>query len=85
MNTIYKITKLGWVNKPYNPFSDYGDSKEFHIGGFTKAPIIGERFELIGYADERNMHGISTSPVTKIIDENTFETMNSVYRYEEFL
>lgn len=83
MNVIYKITKLGSVDKPHDPFSDYGDSKEYHTGIFLGEPVIGERFELYPCSDRDS--GISTSPVTKIIDENTFETMNSVYRYEEFL
>ena len=32
--------------------------------------------------DER---GISTSPVVRVIDENTFETLNSIYKYEEYV
>lgn len=85
MNVIYKITKLGNVDNPYDPNSNYGESRPYHTGIFLGKPVIGERFELAGYGIEEDKHGISTSRVTRIIDENTFETMNSVYRYEEFL
>lgn len=77
---VYKITKIGKVENPVHPYSDFGESKEFHLGDFIRNPIIGERFNL-GYINYQNS-GISTSPVTKIIDENTFETLNSIYRYE---
>ena len=77
---VYKITKIGKVENPVHPNSDFGESKEFHVGGFIKNPVIGERFNL-GYIDYQN-GGISTSYVRKIIDDNTFETLNSIYRYE---
>lgn len=77
---VYKITKIGRVENPKHPWSNFGESKEFHVGFFTKEPEIGERFNL-AYINYQN-GGISTSPVTKIIDENTFETLNSIYKYE---
>lgn len=77
----YKITKIGKVENPVHPWSNFGESKEFHVGWFIKEPEIGERFNL-GYINYQN-GGISTSPVTKIINENTFETLNSIYRYEK--
>ena len=77
---IYKITKIGKVENPVHPYSDFGESRDFHVGIFIKMPEEGERFNL-GYIDYQN-GGISTSYVTKIIDENTFETLNSIYRYE---
>jgi hypothetical protein len=77
---IYKITKIGKVENPFHPYSDFGESKEFHVGDFIKEPTVGERFNL-SYINYQNS-GISTSPVTKIINENTFETLNSIYRYE---
>ena len=76
----YKIKKLGKVENPTHPHSDFGESKEYHVGYFIKEPIVGERFNL-GYINN-NYQGISTSIVTKIIDENTFETLNSVYKYD---
>lgn len=79
---VYKITKLGSVKNPYHQDSTFGESKPFHVGWFTKEPVVGERFNLT-YINHREA-GISTSPVTKIIDHNTFETLNSVYRYEKY-
>ena len=79
---LYKVTKIGKVENPQHTWSDFGESKEFHVGVFTNPPQIGERFNLIGY--NWGNQGISTSPVTKIIDENTFETLNSIYKYEEY-
>ena len=77
---IYKITKLGSVENPYSKHSDFGESMPFHLGIFTQEPIVGERFNLLAISSEYGEKGISTSPVTKIIDENTFETMNSIYK-----
>ena len=79
----YKIWKIGRVENPMHPHSDFGESREFHVGWFMNPPEIGERFNLmyINY-DER---GISTSPVVRVIDENTFETLNSIYKYEEYV
>lgn len=79
-NKIYKITKLGNVENPYHENSTFGESRPFHIGYFTKPPEVGERFNL--YPLDFRGGGISTSLVAKIIDENTFETLNSIYRYE---
>lgn len=76
----YKITKIGRVENPHHKNSTFGESREFHVGYFTKEPEIGERFNLTGF-DFKNQ-GISTSPVTEIIDKNTFKTLNSIYRYE---
>jgi hypothetical protein len=43
-------------------------------GEIREKPEIGKRF-YVGY-------GWSTSPVQEIIDERTFKTFNSVYRWE---
>lgn len=77
---IYKVTKIGNVENPYHENSTFGESKPFHLGSFIREPEVGERFNL-GYVDWQNK-GISTSPVVKIIDEKTFETLNSIYKYE---
>lgn len=77
---VYKITKIGKVENPVHPHSDFGESRDFHVGIFIKNPVIGERFNL-GYINYQN-GGISTSYVAKIIDDSTFETLNSIYRYE---
>lgn len=78
----YKITKLADVENPYHKNSDFGFSKPFHLGFFVKNPVVGERFNL--YPIDIINRGISTSPVTKIIDESTFETLNSVYKFEPY-
>ena len=83
----YRITKLKAVDKPVHGKFGYGDLEDYYEGIFTKEPIIGERFNLLPITSFGNPHlgGISTSPVTKIIDENTFETLNSVYRIDKII
>ena len=82
----YRIKKLKAVDKPVHGVHGYGDLEDYYEGYFTKEPIVGERFNLlpIHYA-KHHLGGISTSPVTKIIDENTFETLNSVYRIDKII
>jgi len=84
---IYKITKLKVVDNPVHGDYGYGDLEDYYQGIFTKEPIIGERFNLLPITSFGKPHlgGISTSPVTKIIDENTFETLNSVYRIDKII
>lgn len=79
---IIKITKIKRVGENNSYF---GDSAPFHIGHFTKEPEIGERFNLIGLSNDNGERGISTSVVQKIIDENTFETLNSIYHWEKLI
>ena len=83
----YKITKLKAVNNPTNGSFGYGDLEEYYEGIFTKKPIVGEKFNLYPITSFGKPHlgGISTSIVTKIIDENTFETLNSVYRIDKII
>lgn len=82
----YKITKLRAVDNPVHGSIGYGDLEPQYEGYFTKEPTIGERFELIPITSiSHHLGGISTSPVTKIIDENTFETLNSVYRIDKII
>lgn len=78
----YRIKKLRSVENPYHENSNFGESKEWHVGMFVKEPQVGERFNL--YPLDFRGGGISTSPVVDIIDENTFETLNSVYYYEKY-
>lgn len=47
-------------------------------GYATKEPTIGQSFYI-----SDNSKWFATSIVTKILDDNTFETMNSVYKWEE--
>lgn len=83
----YKIKKLKAVDDPVHGVHGYGDLEDHYEGYFTKKPTINERFNLLPITSFGKPHlkGISTSPVTKIIDENTFETLNSVYRIEKII
>lgn len=81
MNKKYRITKIDSVDNPSTE-SHFGESKEFHVGYFVAPPKEGERFQLIGFSFQNE--GIITSTVTKIIDDSTFETKNSVYKYEPY-
>lgn len=82
----YRIRKLKAVENPKHGKFGYGDLEPYYEGIFTKAPIIGERFNLLPIHPARHyLGGISTSPVTKIIDKNTFETLNSVYRIDKII
>ncbi len=79
----YQITKLGSVENPHS-WSTFGESQPFHVGLFINPPKIGERFELSPFSYKKGERGISTSPVTEIIDESTFKTLNSIYKIEPY-
>jgi len=83
----YRIKKLRAVDNPKHGNFGYGDLEDYYEGYFTKEPTIGERFNLLPITSFGKSHlgGISTSSVTKIIDENTFETLNSVYRIDKII
>lgn len=82
----YRIKKLKAVDNPKHGKFGYGNLEDYYEGIFTKEPIIGERFNLQPiHWSKPHLGGISTSPVTKIIDENTFETLNSVYRINKII
>lgn len=82
----YRIKKLKAVDNPTHGSFGYGDLEDYYEGTFTKEPIIGERFHLLPiHWAKIHLGGISTSLVTKIIDENTFETLNSVYRIDKII
>ena len=82
----YRIKKLKAVDNPRHGKFGYGDLEPYYEGIFTKEPIVGERFNLLPiHPAKPHLGGISTSPVTKIIDENTFETLNSVYRIDKII
>lgn len=83
----YRIKKLKAVDNPVHGSIGYGDLEDYYEGYFTKEPIIDERFNLLPITSfgKPYLGGISTSPVTKIIDENTFETLNSVYKINKII
>jgi len=71
-----KITKLEESKNPLHPNNiAVGFEKILDLGMFKCYPEVGERFPLMSWW--------STSLVQKIIDDNTFETYNSIYRWEE--
>ena len=74
------VKKIGTVLKPSDPFSDFGDSKDEHIGLFVKLPEEGKKFIVQGISDHEE--GIYTSVVTRIISDNTFQTQNSIYQWD---
>jgi hypothetical protein len=82
---IYKITKIGKSENPFHKNSDFGESFPFHLGIFTEEPKVGQRFRLNPFSPNPGERGIDTTQVVKIIDESTFETLNSIYKYEKYL
>jgi hypothetical protein len=70
---IIKLEKLRESKNPEHP-NNIQDGYT-HIGHLKETPVVGENFWV----------GINwrTSTVKKIIDENTFETCNSIYRWSE--
>ena len=77
---MVKIVKLGPVENPTHepPAVERGE----RIGAWIGDPVVGKRFEIWPLAGVGP--GLSTSPVRRIVDDNTFETHNSVYRWEKF-
>lgn len=79
---IVKIKKLGFVDQPINPNSDFGSKCEYHYGYFKSNPKIGERFELYPISFDTCKQGIITTKVIEIKENNIFHTGNSIYQYE---
>lgn len=79
-----KLTKIGNVSKPYHKNSTFGESKPYHVGICHEDPVVGERYNLYPFEFDGVLYGgISTSIVSKINLDNTFETLNSIYQWEE--
>jgi hypothetical protein len=71
-----KLTKLEESKNPLYPNNiEVGFEKIIDLGEFKCFPEVGDRFPPISWW--------STSPVQRIIDDNTFETYNSIYKWEE--
>jgi hypothetical protein len=68
-----KVTKISDCENPEHP--DHIPPNYVRVGTLVEAPEVGKPFWL-GF-DWR------TSPVTKVVDKRTFETMNSIYKWEE--
>lgn len=76
---VVKLTKLKELEDALHPNNiEKGFETVINIedNSFHK-PTIGERFTLVGY-----YNWFSTSMVQEIIDENTFKTCNSIYKWE---
>lgn len=71
MSIKIKVTKLEERSDAKYP-NKISIGREFY-GYLVEKPIVGSRF---------NVGSLSTSTVQEIIDEFTFKTYNSVYRYE---
>jgi hypothetical protein len=65
--TLTKIKELEDATHPFNIEEGYS-----RRGELISEPEIGQRF-YVGW-------NWSTSPVREIIDENTFKTLNSIYK-----
>ena len=71
---IIKLTKLQELPDAIHPNNiEVGFKKTLYVDKVLK-PMKGVRFPPMSYW--------STSIVTEIIDENTFKTLNSVYKWE---
>ena len=74
-----KLVKLKEADNPLHP-NNIEEGREEVITIFEhhfNPPKIGERFTLVGLG-----RWFSTSLVQKIINDNTFETYNSIYKWE---
>ncbi len=72
-----KLTKVRESDKPFHPNNiQPGEERE---GLMYEAPKVDECFYL---QYEGRISHFRTSPVVKIVDENIFETFNSIYQIE---
>jgi hypothetical protein len=69
---IIRLTKLKEVENPRHPYNI--PVGEVHEGQFIEKPEIGSPFWC--------GHDWRTSLVTEIIDDSTFKTLNSIYKWE---
>ena len=73
-----KLTKIKELEDALHPNNIIeGSERE---GEFSEAPIVGKCFWMLCEKDVDSW--FRTSGVVEIIDENTFRTLNSIYRYE---
>ena len=72
----YKAVKLRAADDPFNPNSDFGNSKPYHSGRLVIIPEVNNVLCLYPISDREG--GIKTSLITKI-EGNIIYTLNSVY------
>ena len=77
---IAKIIKLSESENPIHPNNI--PTGDVHMGIFYSEPKIGERFNLGALSFKEKRRGFSTSAVQEIIDDSTFKTYNSIYKWE---
>jgi len=53
-------------------------------GVFTEVPVLGHRFRILPISHNYPFRGLSTSGVQEIIDDTTFKTWSSIYKWELF-
>lgn len=82
VNSEYLVPEIDGSMSEHHPNNiNIGYEKiGFRPDGYNLLPEIGQSYVLI-----YGMKTFMTSRVEKIIDSNTFETRNSVYRVEEIL
>ena len=73
-----RVSKIGSIDQPIHPNSDYGNSYDF-FQGHGEIPTVGQEFSLI--PDSIFKPGIRTTCVTKVTD-TVFYTLNSIYEYK---
>jgi len=81
MKKIIKLTKIKDLRFNNNHPNDINEGS-IHIGLWVRNPKIEERFFIDFYSHQYHQRGLVTSVVEKIIDENTFQTKNSIYKWE---
>lgn len=57
------------------------DVGSINLGFFVEEPKVGQRFIINPISYRYNERGLSTSLVRRVIDDNTFETVNSIYKW----
>ena len=82
--TIKPFVRLTKLDNGDNPKYSDGHNRHIKIGfsaeGLMPRPVrVGESF-YVGYPNDKNH--FHTSVVTEILSEDTFKTMNSIYKYE---
>jgi hypothetical protein len=69
---LISVTKVG--ESPHPKFKSFFDMGETKRGPFKSFPKVGEPFVISSR--------YTTSDVVEILDENTFMTLNSIYKYK---
>lgn len=82
-----RLTKVREVDNPEVPnniepgYTIIGRPVKYNSenGDIQRNPVVGEPYVVV----QTISRIFRTSPVTRVIDDNTFETLNSVYKIED--